>query len=265
MRRTTLFMLPLLLLWGTLHAQETVMLRMIGDENVPNYNITIIKRALEADGLKVRVEYLGSKLPTTRLEAMIQSGDATCAILGETPDRNSRMVPIRIGMTDGLMGKRILFIPKGSQPAYDKVRTLEDFRATGKTAGMGAAWADVGIWEKNGLKVIGQSGDWKVLYKMVEAGNRKVDYLPRGAAEILMEMKEHRYLDVEARLLFVYDKDSIVYVSPKDPAFKARLETALVKARDSGLIKQTVAEFYKEVFEPPLDIDKRTVIKLALP
>jgi hypothetical protein len=68
---------------------------------------------------------------------------------------------------------------------------------------------------------------------------------------------------VEKNLVLVYQKDQILYVSPKEP--QPILQKALKKARDSGLIKKLVAQFYSKVFEPPLDIDKRTVIEPTLP
>lgn len=265
MKPRPILLLCALLLPGTIQALETTVLRMMGDEAKPSYASEILKRSLEADGHTVKMIYLGTNLPTTRLEYLIESGEASCAILGETRERNAKFSPIPIGMTDGLMGKRILFIPKGSQHEYDNVKTLADLRALGKTAGMGSAWPDIGIWERNGLPFLPQAGDWKVLYRMVESRVRKVDYLPRGAVEILNERLEHRYLDVEQNLLLVYDKDSIVYVSPKEPALKIKLERALAKARDSGLIRKTVAEFYSAVFDPPLDINRRRVIRLTLP
>lgn len=265
MKNKALVMVMCIFALKSLWAQETITLKMVGEEGKTNFNIEVLKRALEADGHKVQVRYLGTDYPTTRLEYLIETGAATTAILGETPERNAKLLPIKIAMTDGLMGKRILFIPKGSQAEYNKVKTLADFQALGKIAGMGTAWADIAIWEKNGLRVIGQPGDWKVLYRMVESRARRVDYLPRGALEILTERLEHDYLDVEQRLLLVYDKDSIVYVTPKDPRLKVTLERALIKARNSGLIRKTVAEFYRGVFEAPININKRTVIKLEVP
>jgi len=236
----------------------------VGDTSKVSYAGEILRRALVADGQPAQIKYMGV-IPTTRLEMLMQTGEISAAILGETAERNGKFLSVKIPMTDNLMGKRILFIPKGAQKDYDGVKTLSDFQKLGKAAGMGKAWADVGIWEKNGLKVLPQAGDWKVLYRMVEAGNRNVDYLPRGAMEMIEEMAQFPSLDVEKGLVLVYDKDQVLYVTPKDPGLRDQLEKSLKKALSTGLIKKTVAEFYHEVFEPPLDIDQRVQIRLTLP
>jgi len=262
--RSLIFLVAAFGLTSLASAQTTLNLKLTGIEGKPAYQQTILVQALEADGYKVNLTLVG-EVSGSKLEAMVANGEISAAILGETPDRSAKFVPVKVPMTNNLVGKRVLFIPKDAQKDYAGVKTLADFQKLGKVAGMGKTWADVGIWNANGLKVQGIDGDWRVLYKMIEAKNRGVDYLPRGAHEMIGELPQHPELALEANLVLVYQKDQILYVSPKEPQLAPLFEKALKKAQASGLIKKTVTQFYKSAFEPPIDVDTRTVIDLTLP
>jgi len=242
----------------------TVKLRLAGSPVALEYVSLLLTRALEAQGYSVKIDNLGY-IPTTRLEVMLKDGDISAYILGETPERMEKFLPVRVSCTDNLMGHRILFIRPEDQPLYDTVKTLEDFKALGKTAGMGEAWGDVLIWKKNGLAVQTQPGEWKHLYNMVAAGGRGVDYLPRGAQEMAAEWREHPELAVEKNLVFVYPRDHLVFVTPREPGLHALLEKALQEAESSGLIRDLARDFYGSVYEPPVNLKERIIIPLELP
>lgn len=155
-------------------ADEPVKLTMGGTPASFNYMSTLLTRALNHQGYAVEITHLGN-MPTTRLEVLLERGEVDTLILGQTPSRNRQFLTVDVGMTDNLVNHRILFIPPGSQPQYDKVTTVEDFIALNKVAGMGQAWGDKLIWEANNLPVQGIPGDWKRLYQMVASGRRGVD------------------------------------------------------------------------------------------
>jgi hypothetical protein len=264
MKKYCWFAFALLLGAGGAWAQTPITLKVAGTEGKLNYQQDLLSQALTSQGYKVTLDVVG-EFTGTKLEAMLAAGEINVSVMGETPARSASLLPVKIGMTNNLVGKRILFIPKGAQKDYDGVKTLADFQKLGKVAGMGKGWADVGIWGANKLKVNGLDGDWKVLYKMVAAGSRGVDYLPRGANEMIIEGPEHPELDMEKHLVLVYQKDQILYVSPKEPQLVPIVEKALKAAASSGLIKKLVKQYYSAAFDPPIDVDTRTVIDLTLP
>jgi len=259
-------MLPAVLfaLGSAASAQTPVTLKLLGTETEPTYAQQIVLQSLAADGYQVTVQYAGDAAGA-KAEAMLANGDVSALIMGQTADRDGKFLPVRIPMTNNLIGKRILFIPKGAQKDYDGVKTLADFQKLGKVAGMGKNWYDVQIWKANKLPVLPVDGDWNVLFKMVESKSRGVDYIPRGANEMIKERTEHPELDMEKKLVLVYQRDQILYVSPKEAALKPILEKALKKAQTSGLMKKLVGQFYSLAFEPPIDADARVVIDLTLP
>tara|TARA_R110002051_G_scaffold90269_1_gene158921 strand:- start:35586 stop:36368 length:783 start_codon:yes stop_codon:yes gene_type:complete len=243
---------------------EEIVLKLGGTPPAFAYISTLLTRALELREYVVHVRNRGD-IPTTRLEVMLERGEISAFILGPTPRRDQLFLPVHVGMTDGLVNRRILFIPQGSQAVYDQVKTLDDFKRLGKVAGLGGAWSDRDIWAANDLPVIAIGGDWKRLYQMVAARNRGMDYLPRGAHEIALEWPAHPQLQVERNLVLVYDQDHILYVSPADPDLHALLQEVLVEARDSGLIAELAADFFAAAFEPPVNMNQRRVIPLPLP
>lgn len=248
---------------GTAPATEGVQLTLGGTSDSVAYARLLLEQTLALGGYPVVVQELGN-LPMTRLEAMLQRGDISVLILGPTAEREQRFLPVRVDMTDNLVNQRILFIPRGSQALYDSVHSLEDFRRLQRMAGIGAAWADRAIWEANDLPLVTIDGDWKRLYRMVASTRRSIDYLPRGAHEMAHEWPQHADLEVERNLVFSYAQDHILYVSPAYPQLHRLLQELLPQAQRTGLIRRLAREHYRQVFEPPVSLQQRRVIRLEM-
>ncbi|WP_322977748.1 hypothetical protein [Pseudomonas sp. C11] len=249
---------------GSLQASATVQLSLGGTPESVAYTRMVLEQTLALGEHSATVRELGN-LPMTRLELMLQRGDISVLILGPTAERDRRFLPVRVAMTDNLVNQRILFIPSGSQALYDPVQSLDDFRALQQVAGMGTAWADRAIWEANGLPVATIDGDWKRLYRMLAAPARRIDYLPRGAHEMALEWRQHDELKVEQNLVFTYAQDHILYVSPARPELHRLLQELLPQAQRKGLIKRLAKAYYHQVFEPPVNLQQRRVIRLEMP
>lgn len=247
---------------GTSETNTPINIRL-ADHNEFDYLAELLERVLTAEGYAVNIIPVAN-IPTTRLERMLHEGRLSMMVLGKTPRRRARFLAVDVGMTDGMMSHRLFFIPKGQQLAYRDVETLDQLVATGKTAGMGKAWRDFTIWQKNDLPVFGLDGDWKRLYRMLASGDRGIDYLPRGAHEIAKEWREHPDLEVEQHLVLVYDLDHILYVSPAEPELHETLRRLLPAAKASGLIANLIRKHYPEVFAPPISLQQRRVIPLKL-
>ncbi|TVP91287.1 MAG: hypothetical protein EA348_04400 [Pseudomonadaceae bacterium] len=245
-------------------ADQPVTLYLAGNQGSYEYTKSLMIKALEAADYRVVIVNVGEDTPMSRMEVMLLRGDISLIILGQTDQRDRRYLPIPVGMTDGLIGQRILFIPLGQQARYDKVRNLHDLQQLGVVAGLGEAWADVAIWAANDLPTATISGDWKRLYRMLAAGNRQIDYLPRGAQEITREWQLYPELAVEQQLLLRYAQDHILYVSPEKPELHTLLLAVMQQAYAQGMIRDLVRHHYQAVFEPPISLDQRRVIDLQL-
>ena len=245
-------------------AQLPSTIRLGGSEDSIGYVQAVLAEALDAGGHEMDIRLLPQPrgVPMPRQELMLQRGDISVLMLGRTAERDSRFLPVPVGMTDNLVSHRILFIPKGRQPQYDAVHTLEQFRRLGKVADMGEAWGDRLIWELNGLPVETLSGDWRRLYRMLESADRGVTYLPRGAHEISREWWKYPELEVEQHLAFVYAQDHILYVAPQEHELQQLLSEVINQAHESGLIRKLIASHFAAVFEPPINLHQRRLILL---
>jgi len=207
------------------------------------------------------------ELPQPRIKAYMRSGEISIYWMLETAEINQKYSPIETNITNGLIGKRILFIKKGTQPLYNRVKTLEDFRKLNLVGGMGTGWFDSKVWKANDLQYQEHSGNWKSIFRMIPKG-RTYHYFSRGINEILIEAKEHTELEIEKKLLLIYNRDFRFYLSKAGPhagaKYHAILTLVMKKAKDSGLINRLTKKYWADDFET-LNYDKRIKIFLKTP
>lgn len=203
-------------------------------------------------------------LPQLRIKGCMDKGKISIYWFLENEEANKKFIPIKIGLTEGLIGKRVLFIKHGDQHLYDGVKNLDDFRDLNLVAGMGHRWFDINIWEANHLRYKESSGNWKSIFKMIPYG-RDYNYISRGVNEIITETKDHPYLAIEEKLLLIYDRDFQFYLSKSGDNAGAKyediIEFAMRKAKKSGLIHRLVKKYWDEDFKT-LNYDKRIKIYL---
>lgn len=235
------------------------------DDGHHQYYFDLLRRSLEETGYKLEL-IRHSNVPQRRIQYILDNDwQPYFHIFLHTGERDERWKSIPFGLTESLIAHRVLFIPKGQQPVYDEVRTLEDFRNLNLVGAFGAHWYDIDVWKANDLAYMAKEGDWRVIYSMLEAGDRGIDYFSRGVTEILGEWELAPELEIEKRLLFLYDRDFRLYMTDKAyELFGAILEEALIYAGESGLIQELIREHWEEDFRR-LGIDDRIVIRLQSP
>ena len=225
----------------------------------------LLTTALEEDGhIPVLIV---SKQPQLRIKDEFEDGRISIYWMVASDERNQKYLPIEVGLTDGLIGKRILFIKKGDQQFYNGVNSLEEFRGLELVGGMGKKWFDVQVWKANNLKYKEHPGNWKAIFKMVAAG-RDYNYFSRGLNEILEEAKQYPELAIEERLVFIYDRDFRFYLSKKGEnagaKYKDVIEHALKKAQASKLIQRLVRKYWANDLKA-LNYDARIKVYLKTP
>lgn len=228
------------------------------------YYHDLVKKSLEADGYQVTYKYLPSTYNHKRVMHMLEKGEDGPLFLwrSRNPKRDRILVPIKVDIGERMLGMRVLFIRKGTQPEFDNVKTLDDFRRLGKTGAFGYGWSDIKVWKYNNLPTIVVDGSWGKIYKMLAHKNRNIDYFSRGIFEIFIEQKQHPELDIEKNLIFVYEKALTLYFSKSYADLQPILESALKKAQKSGLLKKVMQEHFPEVFS---ELKKRRVIHVKVP
>lgn len=212
-------------------------------------------------------EFIIHKLPQLRVKKYLSEGELSVYWMLESEERNRNYLPIKVGLTDGLIGKRVLFIKEGDQHLYDKVKNIDDFRNLNLIAAMGKDWFDVNVWKANNLRYKEEPGNWKSIFRKIPHG-RPYNYFSRGINEILVESELYPELKIEKNLVLIYDRDFLFYLSKEGPNAGAKYELiikeALNKAKESGLIDRLVDKYWSKNFQA-LDYDKRIKIQLQTP
>lgn len=223
----------------------------------------LLEESLTAAGHTVHIVST-EDLPQPRIVKYLETGQVTLYWILQTAERDEKYVLVDHKLTRGLIGQRVLLIPKGDELLYANVKTLSDLESLGKVAGLGSGWFDVSVWRANGLPLVEQSGDWRHLFTMVARHDRGVDYIPRGVNEIVAEAKEKPQLAIEPNLLLTYPRDLVFYLSTSNADLKPLIEAALKQAEKSGLQKRLIDEYFGPSMNS-LNLDKRIRIHLKIP
>lgn len=248
----------------TLSATETS-LRFPVSSAHSHYFLTLLNTSLENNGSDLRAQPV--EMPASRAKKSLEQGRIDIINLLQSAERDHKFLPIKIGLTDGLIGKRVLLVPKDKSVLYQNIKTLEDFRDLKLTAGMGAKWFDVKVWEHNNLDVYKHSGDYRLLYNMLAKGRSDLDYFSTGFNEVAVDDAKYSDLglEVEPNLLLVYQRDFIFYMRKNiDPAIYTEVSDALIRAKNQGEILEAVQQNWQRDFEK-YHFSKRIQLQLETP
>ncbi|WP_354668140.1 hypothetical protein [Vibrio hepatarius] len=214
-------------------------------------------------GYAVTIDIPKEHIPQKRAIKMVESGQLSLIWLIGTEERNQKYIPVKVPLTDGMIGKRILLIPSSLKHKFSEINSLEDFQKSGLVAGLGVNWYDVDVWKTNQLPVYLEDGEWRSLYSKLTA-NGAVNYFPRGMTEILGEAKQNPHLSIEQHLMLVYEKDFYFYLSKSAASYHPAIEKALKEARKTGLMAELIKKHWQHTFEQ-IKPEQRVTIKLSLP
>lgn len=227
------------------------------------YFVRLLEESLKLMHQPYQIHYV-TDVPARRMWRMVEKGDINLfyGMRSAAKDSNRQIIPVRNALTNGLAGQRVLLIRRADTSVFAQIQSVEDLKRTGLIAGLGAGWVDATVWKAAGLPVYEHDAPWRTIYAMVAAGNRRVDYLPRGAIEVLEEARAHPGLTVEPRLLLDYKADFSFYLGASAANYRPIIERALREAEVTGLKARLVDEaFGKDI--STLDLNRR--IRLHMP
>lgn len=223
----------------------------------------LLVASLAQAGVDVRLQE-APDMPNARAESLLAQGQLDIHWFIRTPARDRRFLLVSQPLTDGMIGKRIPMVRPASIGSYARLRTLADWQRSGKVAAISFGWADVAIWQHNGLAVATQRLAIPELYRLVASGQRGMDYFPRGSIEVTAEKSLHAGLVPLPGVMLVYPQDFYFYVSPARPQLQALLQQVLQQAEQSGL-RQRLFQHYYGAALAELSMEKRQAIYLTLP
>jgi hypothetical protein len=257
------FLLAICLLASAAQAERIRLKLALLPDLKHRYYHELLNIALKVAGHNPFIERVGG-LTQEQIAQYLTKDRLTLHWFLQTKERDTKYVPVRVGITNGLIGQRILFIPKGQQPIYDNVNTLDDFKKLEKSAALGRMWFDVDVWKHNNLKYVTQAGDWRDIYRKLADQVTGFDYFPRGCNEVIDEALLHPEIDIERRMMLIYDRDFYFYLSEANAKYQPILESALSSVKKSGIMDDLIRKQWAGALNI-MGYDNRVRIQLATP
>lgn len=227
------------------------------------YFVRLLEESLKLIHQPYHIHYV-KDIPARRMWWMLERGEINLfyGMQSREKDSSEQLVPVRNGLTNGLVGQRVLLIRPADASLFAQVQSLDDLKRSRLTAGLGAGWGDVKVWDATGLPLYEHVAPWRTIYAMVAAGNRRVDYLPRGVIEVMEEARAHPELAVERHLLLYYRADFSFYLGASAAGYRPIIERALKEAEVTGLKARLIEEAFGNDLAT-LDLARRLRLRLS--
>ncbi|MGE5452047.1 MAG: amino acid ABC transporter substrate-binding protein [Acidobacteriota bacterium] len=177
-------------------------------------------------------------------------------------EKEKTLRPIRVPLSKGILGYRILFIHESMQAQFAQVRSLKDLRRFRFCLGPG--WGDVPIYRNAALHV--DLAEYDSLLPMVEAG--RCDAFSRGINEIFEESqrmpKALSHVAIERRLMLHYPYPFYLFVTPSEENLARRIETGVRRMLGDGAFEQIFSTYNAEWIRRA-KVEQRLIIEMANP
>lgn len=203
-----------------------------GTDPLYNYVKTLLQMALDTNAEKYgRVKLLANERGTVQERQLRNLDnhllDVTWSVT--TAERENLHKAIRIPLTAGLFGKRLLLIrqddPRFTAPV--PLTTLKQYRAV-----QGQDWPDTRLYRYHGFSVL--ESTYQASFKVLAEGF--ADYYPRGILEVDYELEYAKdyTIALEEHLMIRYPSAMFFFVSRENHALANRIEEGLTSLLQSG-------------------------------
>ncbi|MFD2230215.1 transporter substrate-binding domain-containing protein [Alkalimarinus sediminis] len=250
-----------LLLSNVAQASDTIVVRHYQHEARYQFGLKVLNLALSK--LNKPYEIIGPKsqvVNEARGEAMVINGRYDLEVLSTTADRESKMIPIKIPVYQGLLGLRLLLVTPQLNTEISKVRNIDALRQF--IGGHGLHWADLGVYKANNLKVV-TAVNYDKLFEMLK--KHRFDYFHRGANEIWDELERYKNDFVIAdNIMLYYPQPAYFFISKHRPELAQQIEQGLQLAIKDGSYKALFLSHYQDTIANA-DLASRHLITLKNP
>jgi hypothetical protein len=233
-----------------------------GDER-HKYPEALLELALQKTG--VRYEMRASsrvKYQSKALRQLRENLEVNVVWSMTDKQREADLLPIRVPITKGLIGWRVLLSHK-SKPFYEKdISSMEDLLVYSPVQGID--WPDTKILQANGFNVLAAQNH-------VEAANlisrQQADFYPRSVIEALPELSA-KDADPDVRLkpgiALHYKTAMYFFVNKRNVTMARLLEVGLQRAIEDGSFDALFYEYHGEMLDN-IALDERLLFELENP
>lgn len=198
-----------------------------------------------------------------REKKLLSEGVTSLMVRLGTPQRDQQFRRVNIGLTDGMIGHRILLVSEQNKYKFKDVNNLDSLRRLSMTGVFGPGWFDADIWRANNLSYVELGGGIETILRMLASGSRGIVYFSRG----IMEIDEAVMVDgiaIEPQLLLVYDADFYIYTRKEADCLATTLLKALRHIANQGTLKRLQDKYFGYLYQQ-FKVEQRKTINLKLP
>lgn len=173
----------------------------------------ILKLALSKTRPNVQFSTATEEYNEARLMEEVISGNIDVMWAGAAPDKEEKMLTVRIPILKGLLGHRIFIIRQEDQARFASIQTLNQLKAF--DAGQGTFWGDTKVLKAAQIPTI-TTIKYANLFPMLEGG--RFDYFPRAVHEPWSEVDSRPELNltIDKNVMLVYPFAMYFFVSPNN-------------------------------------------------
>ncbi|MFT6269395.1 MAG: hypothetical protein ACJAVV_002221 [Alphaproteobacteria bacterium] len=219
----------------------------------------------EAGMLDAKIIVDEQDYPNAKDEGNIFSNncDVLVTVAGNQKFLDKPAIIIEQAVCRGLLGHRLLIIPKEHTQRFAKLNSLEQLQKM--TVGIPATWADADLFRHNGFTV-SEKGSLDDLFARLL--DKQFDYTALGANEVEAIFKDMNHpqgaLLIEPTTLIYYPLPLVFYVHPDKNDLANAIERGLKTAIENGK-HQSLFETYHPNLINRLNLHGRSKFQLANP
>lgn len=178
-----------------------------------------------------------------------------------SPEREQKLLPVRIPIDRGLIGWRLLLIHSDNREKFAGITRLDELAQW--RAGQGHDWPDVDVLRANGMR-IATSTTYEGLFDMLAI--KHIDYFPRAISEVWPELEAHTHLPltIDTHLILHYPTAFYFFVNKSNVTLAATLEACLNEAIADGSFLKLFNDYFHNALLRT-DVQHRRIIELKNP
>lgn len=227
-----------------------------------HYYLEMVQLGAAKMGLEIELKPQSLKeMRDNRAMEELEKGSFDIFWMATNPEREERLVPIRVPLFKGLNGWRICIVNNQRQALFTNLKDLNEIKNL--IALQGIDWPDTEVFIASGYKVK-RSVSWSGMFEQISLNRH--DYFPRAVTEIFTELesRQHLNLAVEPNIVFTYPTAFYLFTNKENTQLAALLEQGLKKAIADGSFEDLFIQFHGEAIQKA-NLAHRTRIQLQNP